>query len=265
MKFDELEARMRAIESANDPVALPDVHMVARIDGRNFTRLTKETHKFEAPYDERFRDFMIQTTGHLMQCGFRILYGYTQSDEISLLFHRDETTFDRKIRKYTSVLAGEASAKFSILLGDVAAFDCRIAQLATGQSVCDYFRWRNEDAHRNALNGHCYWLLRKQGKSSEAATAMLQGASVSEKNDLLFHAGINFNDLPAWQKRGIGLMWEVYDKPARNRKTGEEVAALRRRLKTELNLPIKEEYGKFILSILKFVANPSQKSKEFKQ
>lgn len=31
--------------------------MVARIDGRGFTRLTKEVHKFDAPYDERFRDY----------------------------------------------------------------------------------------------------------------------------------------------------------------------------------------------------------------
>ena len=38
---------------------------------------------------------------------------YTQSDEISLMFHRDETLFDRKLRKYNSVLAGEASVSFS--------------------------------------------------------------------------------------------------------------------------------------------------------
>jgi len=37
---------------------------------------------------------MVTTVEHLMQCGFRVIYGYTQSDEISLLFHRDETAFD---------------------------------------------------------------------------------------------------------------------------------------------------------------------------
>ena len=30
--------------------------------------------------------------------------------------------------------------------------------------------------------------------------------SVSQKNELLFQAGINFNDLPTWQKRGIGFV-----------------------------------------------------------
>ncbi len=47
MKFDELDARLRVFETAHDLCVLPGLFMVARIDGRNFTRLTKETHKFE--------------------------------------------------------------------------------------------------------------------------------------------------------------------------------------------------------------------------
>ena len=88
MKFDELDLKMRVFETAHDRSVLPGMLLVARIDGRNFTRLTKEIHKFEAPYDVRFRDMMIETTSHLMNCGFKTIYGYTQSDEISLLFHR---------------------------------------------------------------------------------------------------------------------------------------------------------------------------------
>jgi len=56
-------------------------------------------------------------------------YLTTHSNEISLLFHPEEQNFGRKLRKYHSILAGEASAKFSILLGDIAVFDCRISQL----------------------------------------------------------------------------------------------------------------------------------------
>ena len=115
MKFDELDCMMRVFETAHDYSVLPGIHMVARIDGRNFTRLTKETHSFDAPFDERVRDYMIGTTAHLMNCGFETIYGYTQSDEISLLFHPRITTFDRKVRKYNSILAAEASARFSIL------------------------------------------------------------------------------------------------------------------------------------------------------
>ena len=142
MKFYDLDMKMRRFETAHDYCVLPAIFMVARIDGRGFTRLTKQVHQFEAPFDEQFLDHMIGTVQHLTNCGFRVQYGHTQSDEISLLFHRDETLFDRKLRKYNSVLAGETSAAFSLRLGAHACFDCRISQLPTEELVVDYFRWR---------------------------------------------------------------------------------------------------------------------------
>ncbi len=163
--------------------------------------------------------------------------------------HLEEEAFGRKTRKFDSILAGEASAKFSILLGDVAAFDCRISQLPRIEDVVDYFRWRHEDSHRNALNGHCYWLLRRQGKSAAEATSYLERLSVADKNELLFGSGVNFNDLPHWQKRGVGLMWETYHKQATNPLTGEAVAAVRRRIRVELDLPMGERYGELVREI----------------
>jgi tRNA(His) guanylyltransferase len=146
MKFDDLDAKMRVYETNADHCVLPGVHMVARLDGRGFTKLTKVRHAFEAPFDEKFRDHIAATVEHLMECGFRVVYGYTQSDEISLLFHPDENTFSRKTRKYDSVLAGEASAVFSLRLGAVACFDCRISELPQRKDVIDYFRWRHSYA-----------------------------------------------------------------------------------------------------------------------
>jgi len=251
MKFDELDSKMRVFETANDRCVLPGVHIGARIDGRGFTRLTKEVHAFDAPFDARFRDMMLATTEHLMSCGFDVVYGYTQSDEISLLFRPGDNTFGRKTRKIVSVLAGEASAKFSLLLGDLAAFDCRVCELPTAEQVRDYFRWRSEDAHRNALGAHCYWMLRKTGRSVAEATAQLSGMSVAEKNELLFQSGINFNHLPPWQKRGSGVYWEDHQRPAVNPKTGETVSATRRRLKRDLELPMREAYDEFILSFIR--------------
>lgn len=250
MKFDELDQKMRVFETAHDICVLPEIFMVARLDGRSFTRLTKEVHQFEAPFDVRMRDMMTETTAHLMSCGFNFIYGYTQSDEISLLFHPEANTFDRKLRKLNSVLAGEASAKFSLLLGDLACFDCRISELPTINLIVDYFRWRNEDAHRNSLNAHCYWLLRKQGQTVKTATAQLEGMSVAAKNELLFQNGVNFNDLPTWQKRGVGLFWETYQKPAQNPQTGEEVFATRRQIKVEMELPMRDQYSEFIKKLL---------------
>lgn len=250
MKFDELDKKMRVFETNHDVCVLPGVYMVARIDGRSFTRLTKELHQFEAPYDPVFRDYMIETVKHLMDCGFRIIYGYTESDEISLLFHPEEQTFGRKTRKLNSILAGEASAKFSLLLGDVACFDCRISELPTRALVVDYFRWRNEDAYRNALNSHCYWTLRKQGQSSQEATRFFSKRSTAFKNEFLFQNNLNFNDLPNWQKRGVGLYWQEYDKPFFNEQLQREQYCRRRQIAVDLDLPMKEQYAEFIAKLL---------------
>lgn len=252
MKFDELDAKMRIYETAHDLCVLPGIHMVARLDGRGFTRLTKELQPFVAPFDGRFRDLMLATAEYLMSgCGFDVTFVYTQSDEMSLLFARDENSFGRKLRKLESILAGEASARFSLLLGAMAVFDCRISQLPSEAHVIDYFRWRNEDAHRNALNAHCYWLLRKQGKPAGEAGADLSGLSTGEKNELLFQNGVNFNDLPLWQKRGSGLYWEEYDRAAENPVTGQKVIARRRRVKRDLELPMKDDFSVFIESLMR--------------
>lgn len=251
MKFDELDHKMRVFETASDHSVLPGIYMIARIDGRGFTALTKKKYPFETPFDSRFRDYMIDTTKHLFTCGFQILYGYTQSDEISLLFSKNETAFGRKTRKYHSILAGEASGKFSLLLGNVVSFDCRISEITSDDACVDYFRWRNEDAFRNALNAHCYWVQVKQGIAPKAATEFLMRKSTAEKNEFLFQNGINFNTLPPWQKRGVGLYWKSVEKEGRNPLNDELNKSQRRIIETEMELPIKDSYSDFIRTILK--------------
>jgi tRNA(His) 5'-end guanylyltransferase len=249
MKTDELEGRMRAFEAALDPCVLPGVWMVARLDGRGFTRLTKEVHPFEAPFDRRFHDHMIETAEGLMDgSGLRSAYAYTQSDEISLLFGPDEAGFGRRLRKLLSVLSGEASARFSLRLGAPGVFDCRVSPLPTEEAVVDYFRWRAEDA---PLNAHCYWLLRRQGHDGGRADAELRGLSTSAKHDLLHGNGINFNELPAWQRRGSGLYWEEYDKLGANPVTGEPTTARRRRIRRELDLPVRDAYSAFLRGLVR--------------
>ncbi len=250
MHFDELDKIMRVYETAQDYCVLPNIYMVARLDGRNFTRLTKETHQFQAPFDEQFRDYMLATVEHLMNCGFKVVYGYTQSDEISLLLDLAENTFNRKLRKLNSVLASEASAKFSLLLQDMGCFDCRISQLPNIELVIDYFRWRQQDAHRNSLSSHCYWCLRRDGNSATKATSMMSGLSQADKNELLFQHGINFNDLPTWQKRGSGLYWQEYQKTGYNPQTGENTLVTRQKIKRDLEIPMKDEYSQFLRELL---------------
>ncbi len=251
MKFDDLDKKMRVYEQSIDQTVSQELYLIARLDGRNFSRLTKEICDFEAPFDERFRDMMIKTVKQLMNCGFRVIYGYTESDEISLLFHKDENAFGRKVRKYNSVLAGMASATFSLELGQPVAFDCRIIPLPNTELVKDYFLWRQEDAHRNALNAHCYWMLRKEDKSIEEATSLLEGKSVAYKNELLFSRGINFDKLPLWQKRGIGIYWDEIEKTGYNPIKNMEEKAIRREIKVDMNLELGEKYGIWIENLLR--------------
>jgi tRNA(His) guanylyltransferase len=250
MKFDELDSKMREFELARDYKAIPEVFLVARLDGRSFTKLTKEVLPMKRPFDGLFRDGMVATLAHLMDCGFQITFGYTQSDEISLLFARTETTFGRRLRKLISILAGEASAAFSVRLGSCAVFDCKIIELPESHCVVDYFRWRSEDAHRNALNAWCYWTLRDEGIQPLDATRTLDGMNVSEKNEFLFRRGINFNDVPRWQKRGIGMLWETYEKTSVNPKNNMPVVAIRRRLRTDYELPMGIEFDAYVRALV---------------
>ena len=250
MEFNTLDKQMRRFEQSLDRTLLEGIYVVARLDGHGFTRLTKKEWNLEKPFDTGFRDAMTETTKHLMDCGFRIVYGYTQSDEISLLFHLQDESFGRKERKLLSILAAEASVAFSMQTGRAAVFDNRLVSLPAVDNVVDYFRWRQEDARRNSLNSHCYWALRKEGVSAANAQKLLSGISNSQKNEILFERGINYNDLPSWQKRGIGIFFRNEQRQGFNPVTQETVSCLRRALHVETELPTGREYSQFVTRIV---------------
>lgn len=250
MKFDELDSMMRVYETCNDHSVIPNMYMVARLDGKGFTKLTKNKG-FKKPFDVDFSNIMRTVTYHLMEnTGIKFIYGYTQSDEISLLFDINEDTFARKLRKFNSTLAGHASAVASLKLDEPVVFDCRISQLPTIELVCDYFSWRQEDANRNALIGYCYWTLRTKGYSARKATSLMEGMSKAQQNELLFSLGINYNDVEEWHKRGIGFYFETYIKEGWNPIIKEMQFATRSRLVMNEQLPIKEDYRFFIKRLL---------------
>ena len=250
MDFNTLDKQMRRFEQSLDRTMLEGIYVVARLDGHGFTRLTKKEWNLEAPFDIRFRDAMVETTKHLMDCGFRMIYGYTQSDEISLLFHLKDDAFGRKERKWVSLLASEASVAFSMHTGRAAVFDNRLVPLPSEENVVDYFRWRQEDAHRNSLNSHCYWCLRKEGMSADKAQERMSGISNGEKNEILFERGINYNDLPLWQKRGVGMYYQDEQRQGYNPKTKETTLCMRRALHIDMELPMGQDYAQLITAIV---------------
>lgn len=248
MNFDDFDAKMRTFETADDAHVPEGAWIVVRLDGRGFTGLTR-TMNFAKPFDPLFCNMMERVTRGLMTAGFNVEYGYTQSDEISLLFDQADATFERKTRKILSTLAGVASGLMSLELGRLATLDARIAPLPSLEDVRDYFRWRQEDARRNAINAYAYWKLRQAGDSRSAASRKLLGMGHRAKLDLLGQMGVDTETIPGWQIRGIGLHWRAYEKPATNPKTGEQVIAKRRQITTVLDLPDGAAYGEWVTQI----------------
>ncbi len=247
MDNNAFEKKMRSLEYFHSLRLLPDAWVVIRVDGRGFSRFTES--RFEKPFDLDFHQAMIQTASALLE-GLHGIYAYTESDEISVLFLPSWDLFDRSLEKVVSISASIASATFTHTYNSVVNFDSRVWLGVNKSQVVDYFRWRQADATRCALNGWCYWTLRKAGESARSATAILDGQSVAFKNELLFQHGINFNELPTWQRRGTGLYWENYEKQGYNPVQEKEVVTKRRRVKVDEELPMKEAYETFISCLL---------------
>lgn len=245
MKSDTLDSRMRRLECYHALEVLPGAHIVIRVDGRSFTKLTRN---MEHPFDEGFHQCMVETaTALLVELGG--LYAFTESDEISVLLPGDTDLFGREVEKLVSISAGVASSTFSLGLGKAAHFDSRVWVGVSNVDVVDYFSWRQSDASRCCLNSWCYWTLRKAGRTVKQATDALEGKSFSDKNEILYHYGVNFNNVPTWQKRGVGVYWEDFEKAGFNPKLKVSSVATRRRVHVDRELPRGKEYVDLVLRV----------------
>lgn len=246
MNAEQFAAAQRAREWFHAMTMPPGSWTVLRVDGRGFSRLTEE--HFSKPFDDRMHQHMT-TVAEALVTELGGAYGCTHCDEASVLLPPDSDLFGRSQEKLVSVSAGIASAAFTAAAGTPGHFDSRAWIGATVPDVADYFSWRQSDAARSALGSWCYWTLRQAGRTGPQATAELTGVSASGLNELLHQHGINYNDVPAWQRRGTGLYWQDHSKTGHDPRTGTETVTTRRRLHADDHLPMKDQYRALIQNL----------------
>lgn len=249
MAPNQLELAQRKNEWFHGLTIPQGMWAIIRVDGRSFSNLTKNMG-YEKPFDQSFST-MMQSTALDLFVDLDGVYAYTQSDEISVVLPPDYDLFNRSVEKLVSLSAARASVRFCAYakVSD-AVFDSRIWVGASLSDVIDYMQWRQADAARNALNGWCHWTLIKKGLTSRQANSHLLNMTRGAKHDLLMKHDINFNDLPMWQRRGIGMWWVAYEKEGYNPITDEVVNALRRKIHVKLKLPMKDMYSALIIDVI---------------
>lgn len=199
---DDLGDRMKMYEKMGIPSRFtPLLPIMVRLDGRSFSKYTKG---FSRPYDIGMSGCMDNTTKWLVEETGAIL-GYTQSDEITLMFYSDrldkQVFFDGKVQKMISILSSMCSVKFykeSLFhlpnrKDWTPQFDCRIWTVPNLQEAANVFVWRELDATKNSVQmlARCHFSHKELHKKGRA-----------EQLDMLISKGINWNDEPSFFKRG---------------------------------------------------------------
>jgi tRNA(His) guanylyltransferase len=185
---------------------------ILRLDGKGFSKFTKGLNK---PFDDGFSQDMDLTAKFLCEEIQGAKFGYTQSDEITIVlsdFDNQETSawFDYNVQKMVSISASIATAKFNQLRArrmannanigvddlnsmKLAMFDSRVFQVPTIDEMVNTLIFRQQDCTRNSI--------------SMAADAYLKGSMEGVKGDvkqerLFTEAGVNWNDYKTKYKRG---------------------------------------------------------------
>jgi tRNA(His) guanylyltransferase len=207
---DNLGDRMKRQYEDRTRVLLPRrTYTVIRADGKAFHTFTRRCEK---PHDYRLANAMDAAALALCVEAQGALFGYVQSDEISVVLQdfatiHTDAWFDGNLQKIVSVAASVVTAAFNGCYyesgpdrdGPMAVFDARVFTIPDPVEVENYFIWRMNDAERNSLSG-----LAQAHFSPKA----LHGQGKAQMHDMLHSVGVNWNDYPADQKRGRGIVYE---------------------------------------------------------
>lgn len=180
---------------------MPLLPTFARVDGRAFHSFTRGMNR---PFDERMSAVMTETALYLVR-ETNACMGYTQSDEITLAWlstdSKSQIWFDGRHNKMVSQIAALATLQFYRLVMErmpeyadrLPTFDARVWQVPNRAEGANVFLWREWDATKNSIS---------MAAHSVYSDKALHGKNGSEKQEMLFQKGINWNDYPAFFKRG---------------------------------------------------------------
>ena len=201
MTKDALGERMKGFEKAKEPKLDSSLPIIVRIDGKAFHTFTKGLKR---PYDESLSKLMVETTKFLVEeTNARI--GYTQSDEISLVFYPQSEDsyifFDGKFSKMTSIIASLTTYFFNKNLitylsekkDKYALFDCRVFNVPSKDEAVNCLIWRELDARKNSIS---------MAAQSVYSHKELLNKTSQDKLKMLEEKGINWHEYPMFFKHG---------------------------------------------------------------
>jgi len=215
MDKSSLGDRMKIYENVSATKLMPRTPVLLRLDGKAFHTFTKDMKR---PFDERLIQTMQQTTRALVGSIDGCNFGYTQSDEISLLLtdYKKLTTqawFDYKVQKIASIAASMCTGFFNTFLENnidkfrhregytdlsapLAFFDARVFNIPR-EEVVNCLLWRQQDCIRNSI---------QMVGQANFSHKQLQNKSCEDIQEMLFQEkGITWNDLPTHHKRGTAV------------------------------------------------------------
>lgn len=124
---------MKSYEENWEKQIMSHTSFAVRLDGRNFSKLTKGLQK---PFDKKFSAVMVRTMNDLIT-EFKPSTAYTHSDEITLLFPATCTLgeyynvrhkhrlhpYDGRVLKLCTVMSGYCSARFNFHMSNIFSAD----------------------------------------------------------------------------------------------------------------------------------------------
>lgn len=195
--IDKMGDRLKMFEGIEaGRILIPNLPICVRVDGRAFHTFTRGMNR---PYDERMSKAMIETMKYLVKKTDACI-GYVQSDEISLvLSDSKDPLFGGRVQKLTSIIAAMATAKFNDEIHKsfpdkpLAEFDCRVWNVPNRTEAANTILWREFDATKNSIS---------MAARSVYSDNQLLGKNSSDKQELLWQKGINWDKYPVFFKRG---------------------------------------------------------------